>query len=435
MAKSAGAAQGYSSSSLDVEATSIGGKGGAGLGGANGGVGGSVSVTDAVSGSTSGEVLVMIQSAQGGEGGWTTEGSPSGAAGNGGSASSTLTLVDHTASSLDSVQVRAVGGAGGSTDNEIVGAGGDATARLTLTSTAATSTNGSAVAIGADSGGRGGGLPGQVIPVDYPGAGGNASATVAITVSGGSAQAGAYAEGGLGATPGSASAQASVSGASSGYAGAASIAHSETGSVTASANSPVGGPASATTFAEIGSAPLSTPSAVDGETISYAEFTPGSSDFGKGAFSVGYGGTGELLTYEAGADFAFSTTTAEALSIDLGSGTASGAGFDNLEFEIIVDGQKIFDQNFTESEAEAFFDGSTLALGIFAAGNQTVALSYLLTAAGDPPSFSVIYGLEGIPTGSPVPEPSTWAMLLAGFAGLGVVALRRGRWLRAPIAG
>ena len=69
------------------------------------------------------------------------------------------------------------------------------------------------------------------------------------------------------------------------------------------------------------------------------------------------------------------------------------------------------------SEAEAFFDGSTLALGIFAAGDQTVDLSYLLTAAGDPPGFSVIYGLEGLPTGSPVPEPSTWAMLIAEVRG------------------
>jgi hypothetical protein len=93
---------------------------------------------------------------------------------------------------------------------------------------------------------------------------------------------------------------------------------------------------------------------------------------------------------------------------------------------IVVDGATILDETFTESEAEAFFDGSTLALGTYGAGQQTIDLTYLLTAQGDPPGFSVTYGLGGIQTGSPVPEPSTWAMLLSGFACLGIAALRRG---------
>jgi hypothetical protein len=29
-------------------------------------------------------------------------------------------------------------------------------------------------------------------------------------------------------------------------------------------------------------------------------------------------------------------------------------------------------------------------------------------------------------SGSPVPEPSTWAMMAVGFAGLGFAAIRRG---------
>ena len=140
-------------------------------------------------------------------------------------------------------------------------------------------------------------------------------------------------------------------------------------------------------MAEIGPANLPTPPITLGETASYAEFTPGSPDFGSGAFSVGYGGTGELLTYEADADYSFSTATAEALSIDFGSSTASGAGFDNLEFVIVVDGVTILDEMFTELEAETFFDGSTLALGTYGAGQQTIDLTYLLTAQGDPPGI------------------------------------------------
>jgi len=35
-------------------------------------------------------------------------------------------------------------------------------------------------------------------------------------------------------------------------------------------------------------------------------------------------------------------------------------------------------------------------------------------------------GTEGL-LATPVPEPSTWAMMLAGFAGLGLAALRRSR--------
>ena len=292
----------------------------------------------------------------------------------------------------------AAGGAGGSTDNGTVGDGGAAVADLTVTSSAATSVTAAAYAGGGSSGGKGVGPNGGIIPSEYPGAGGNASATSAVSVSGGKGVAIADASGGQGAAPSAANAQASVR--RGGYRLCAGVQHrlllrgvgDDLCEGSRSAD-----PASAETLAEIGFANLPTPPIVDGETASFAELTPGSADFGKGAFSVGYGGTGELLTYEADADFAFSTTTAEALSIDLGSSTASGAGFDNLEFEIIVDGQTIFDRNFTEFlEAEAFFDGSTLALGIFAAGDQTVDLSYLLTAAGDPPGFSVIYGLQAL---------------------------------------
>ena len=165
----------------------------------------------------------------------------------------------------------ATGGVGGSIDNGNgpAGSGGDASASLTLKTTAATSTYGSATATGGDSG-----AAGVMRPIQFPGADGNASATVAVTVDGGEGRAVAGATGGSGAIPGTANAHASVSGATSGSAQATSVAHSDAGSVTAKATSPVGGPASATTMAEIGTAPLPTPSAALGETVSYAELTP-----------------------------------------------------------------------------------------------------------------------------------------------------------------
>jgi hypothetical protein len=40
----------------------------------------------------------------------------------------------------------------------------------------------------------------------------------------------------------------------------------------------------------------------------------------------------------------------------------------------------------------------------------------------------------GVPSSAPVPEPSTWAMMLIGFAGLGYAAVRRKRKPRAHLA-
>jgi PEP-CTERM motif len=48
----------------------------------------------------------------------------------------------------------------------------------------------------------------------------------------------------------------------------------------------------------------------------------------------------------------------------------------------------------------------------------------LFTAVGEQGNGQVI--IESI-TGSPVPEPSTWAMMLVGFVGLGVASYRASR--------
>jgi PEP-CTERM motif len=64
------------------------------------------------------------------------------------------------------------------------------------------------------------------------------------------------------------------------------------------------------------------------------------------------------------------------------------------------------------------------------------------TAAAADPTFEIDdpafadYTIEGVPAGpaaTAAPEPATWAMMLLGFAGLGVFSYRRTR-LAAPPA-
>jgi hypothetical protein len=175
----------------------------------------------------------------------------------------------------------------------------------------------------------------------------------------------------------------------------------------------------------VGAALPDTPLA-PGEILAIAELTPGGPSFGAGKFGASYGGSGAPLTYNASMDFTDLTTTADAISLDLGSSVASGAGFDTLTFGVNVDASGWTYYTFhTAQDAEAFFDGNLLFLGDWAAGTQTVDLSYQIVLSGDPPGFAVSFGVSLAP--SAVPEPSTWAMLVTGFSGLGLFGWPRRR--------
>jgi hypothetical protein len=236
-------------------------------------------------------------------------------------------------------------------------------------------------------------------------------------------QATAAATGGFGSTAGSAIAQASVSDANSGYAQAQSATSGPGGSMATTAHSPVGGPASASTFAGIGAgAPTLVPISA-GQTVSNATLTSGG---GFGAMSAGYGGEGETLTYDAEADFKFATMSPEKFYLTLFSNDLSGSGFDNLEFQITVDGNSSFTfQTQSLDSAEAFFSDNSLLLGVLGEGNQTVDVTYMLTASVVGDGFGFDFGVGGA-----VPEPSTWAMMLLGFAGLGYAGFRHARKVR-----
>jgi hypothetical protein len=69
--------------------------------------------------------------------------------------------------------------------------------------------------------------------------------------------------------------------------------------------------------------------------------------------------------------------------------------------------------------AESFFRDDVIDLGSSLGPNVDLTFGYNLVAEGTG-GFGFDLGVGGA-----VPEPSTWAMMLAGFAGLGFAGYRR----------
>ena len=391
---------------VSATARASGGTGGNGVNGANGGAGGAAHLKDAATGSTTG-TFNPIQSATGGAGGLTF-GPPAGSAGAGGAASSKLRVHDKSAASVIGSS-SAQGGLGGGTFGGVAGAGGAGTATLHLRSKVATHLEGSVTATGG-SGGTDfstGGLAG---------AGGDAKARDVVHAKGGFGSAAAFALGGISDTsPGAASANARVTGATTGGAFALSESRTTSSSVTATASAPVGGPASASTKASFGAGPPALAPIGAGEAVSNAELTPADSTFAVGAMSAGYGGSGETLLYTSDAHFLFATSESDELIFNLLDYDVAGDGFDELNLDVKINGA---DHPFSFtllSAAEAFFGGNQLDFGAIDAGNQDIEISFALAASriGDGFGFAYDFGPK-----TDLPEPSTWAMMLLGFAGL-----------------
>ena len=82
-----------------------------------------------------------------------------------------------------------------------------------------------------------------------------------------------------------------------------------------------------------------------------------------------------------------------------------------MDFYVSVNGGKILDANLTSLPvAESFFQDIVLNLGSYS-GIVDLTFGYTLVADGNG-GFGVDYAFGGA-----VPEPSTWAMMLVGFAG------------------
>ena len=145
------------------------------------------------------------------------------------------------------------------------------------------------------------------------------------------------------------------------------------------------------------------------------------------------------MTYEATATFDFFTPTSEALDLYLSSFSFVGLGFDRLLLWVQVNNDVPHTYAFSSltgsGGAETYFTtnkNEPLPLDTIAANSQSsVELVYDLTynigtsaAIGD--GFGLTYGVADPPVAG-IPEPSTWAMMLVGFAGLAWVGHRASR--------
>ena len=154
--------------------------------------------------------------------------------------------------------------------------------------------------------------------------------------------------------------------------------------------------------------------------------------------SAAYGGSGSAVKYEATATFDFNTSKSETLDLkmlsDSFADSSAEIAFDNLELEVVVDGGTPHTYPFSSltgsGGAEAFFNADTINLGVIAKGSQSIEIEYFLgynsgTSAGVGDGFGFTYDLVDPPPSAAVPEPSTWALMALGFAGLGFVGYRK----------
>ncbi|HWY80433.1 MAG TPA: PEPxxWA-CTERM sorting domain-containing protein, partial [Roseiarcus sp.] len=98
---------------------------------------------------------------------------------------------------------------------------------------------------------------------------------------------------------------------------------------------------------------------------------------------------------------------------------AGGAGFQSMDFTIEANGVEILDTTFRSlAVAESFFHDDVIDLGSDFGPNIDLTFGYTLVADG-----AAGFGFD-LAVGGAVPEPSTWAMMLVGFAGLGFAGYR-----------
>jgi hypothetical protein len=348
--------------------------------------------------------------------------------GNGGAATSTATTSINSGDA--SAEATSVGGHGGAGAANLIktglhfsgkgGAGGTASSSANASSgtASATATASSTGGLGSESG------AGRLGPA---GAGGTASSSAAASSTTGSVSATASSAGGVGAYPSQPfGGSATVSATTRNSAGAA---------LTTSASALEG---SALTNATVGSGSESLVAIAAGQAVSNAILIPKGPNIGIGAMSAAYGGVpggNPALEYAATAVFSFSPSADEALDLNLLSYDVSGIGFNSLELQVTLpDGTN---QTYTFSSptgsdgAEAFFAEHALPLGTISAGVQSsVSLSYDLsfsafTVANGGNGFGFTYDIADPPLAGSAPEPSTWEMMLVGFAGLVFAGYRR----------
>jgi hypothetical protein len=186
----------------------------------------------------------------------------------------------------------------------------------------------------------------------------------------------------------------------------------------------------------------------EGQVVSKAVLTPGGETvIGVGAMSASFAGA--TLDYRATALFDFSASREIYLNLLSDTPpTVSGPAFDSLELQVSVNGGAPTAHTFSSlTAAEHFFTNDPLLA--IAPGSRSVLLTYdliynppTLAQLGD--GFGFSYDFATTPVAAPltatafdfavarpspgIPEPSTWVMMLLGFAGLGYAGMRRSYW-------
>jgi len=88
--------------------------------------------------------------------------------------------------------------------------------------------------------------------------------------------------------------------------------------------------------------------------------------------------------------------------------------------QITVNGTETFSEN---GDSDSGGDGAAIFIGW--SGGPITTIQFELTSASDDTANDFAIGAVSLETA--VPEPSTWAMLLLGFAGLGFAGYRASR--------
>ena len=474
---------GESVSASGNPAMAIGGSGGEVGGGdaadedGNGGAGGSAAAL--ATGSSGNANVTVSASARGGDGSSTSGESVLGGAGGDANASSVATS---SGPGVASSSASATGG-WGSVGRNGGGAGGDANGSSAAVSSGPGVASSSASATGGAGGGSqfGGGAGGDANASSGATSSGSGGASSSATATGislisdggnvsaranasaigrGTALAKAVAKGGTFEFTETANATSTAETAKGAFAQAQSTAYGTSGhaqldaktsfggvSVQSSAIAPTGGGTATTNAISQGGAgqafvnpgqtayAFSTASPnkayaatlIDGAShVASALLGPRDAVFGTAIMGANYApdGGGESNTYSASStfDFGYRSDLQLGLIDDQVSGFAKGLGFQSMEFTIQADGVEVLDVTFGSlAIAESFFRDDVIDLGADFGPNIDLTFGYTLIADG-PGGFGFDLAIGGA-----VPEPSTWAMMLVGFAGLGFAGYRSTR--------
>ena len=160
--------------------------------------------------------------------------------------------------------------------------------------------------------------------------------------------------------------------------------------------------------------------------VASALLGPRDAVFGTAILGANYApdGGGESNTYSASSkfDFGYGGDLMLGLIDDQVSGFADSQGFQSMEFTIEANGVDVLDVTFGSlAIAESFFRDDVIGLGSDFGPNVDLSFGYTLVADG-----SGGFGFD-FAVGGAVPQTSTWAMMLIGFAGLGFTGYRSRR--------